>query len=356
MRHNPRWIHCFDLCLSRELALRDHPMATRIVHVAHDLVLEGHADRERILLARQTWREVQEIDDNWQIHWFNTTGRRASRDIGDSRNVPYINDLFDFAAALAGENGIACWSNLDVCLVPEAPTIIRNKLSANPCCYSCRIDVDDAHTPRHQRDLEGRQVFSGADLFAFRPDWWRSRRSQIPDLFISCEAFDHVLKHMMSRDSPEAEIRPPILYHQRHQSFWMHNRLTNPAQKHNRALAAEWCLSHGVLLPFFHIEQILEQLTVPDRARMHELCKARFDYVRVGYDQRTMSFSITGAVAQGAAGCEMFWWVQNGELVLSNLRGAVTCRLGLNSDGIWEGQWLIGEKMPVRLVPLDAPA
>ena len=327
----------------------------RVAHVAHDLHLEGHPDRERILTARRTWTALQVIDSSWQIHWFGTTDRRASQVIGDSRNVPYINDLFDFAAARAGEHGIACWSNLDVCFVPEASAVIRQRLNTAPCCYSCRIDVDDPQKPRQWHDLQGERVSSGADLFAFRPEWWHLRRSQIPDLFISCEAFDCVLMHLMSWDYAQAEIRPPVLYHQRHESFWMQNRLSNPAQRHNRTAAATWCRRHGVLLPFFYIEEVLEQLTAADHSRMQELSGHRFRYIRVGYDQRPISLGATGAVVEGAAACETYWWVQGEELVISNPRGAVTCRLRLASNGVWEGCWLIGEKMPIRLELLVDP-
>ena len=139
-------------------------MKDTIYHVAHDLDLEGHPDRERILNARQTWEVVKRIDGRWRPSLFNAEGRRTSRDLGDARSVPYIGDLLDFGVELAGEAGIVCWSNLDVCLVPEAAAVIRHKLSLGRCCHSRRIDVADATVRRSWRELEGLQPSKFADL------------------------------------------------------------------------------------------------------------------------------------------------------------------------------------------------
>src|ERR1035438_128164 len=80
-----------------------------------------------------------------------------------------------------------------------------------------------------------------------------------------------------------------------------------------------------------------------------------FDYQRVGYDKRRMTFLADGRVGEGAAGCEVFWRLKRkeGQVVLEILSGTeVTCRLEQESDGIWRGRWLHHEKMAVVLNPL----
>lgn len=227
-------------------------MREPIYHVAHDLDLDGHPDRERILNARQTWEVLRRIDGAWQPVWFNTEGKRTSRDLGDTRQVPYVNDLFDAGVQAAGEDGIVCWLNLDVCLVPETAIVIRQKLGVGPCCYSARVDVDNAHVRRSARDLLGQRVGLGTDLFAFRSSWWLSYREEFPDMFISCEAFDFMLRKLMDEEGSVAEIMPPILYHQQHLAYWTlpENRRNNPAQRHNRAIATQWCNTRGMECPF----------------------------------------------------------------------------------------------------------
>lgn len=98
----------------------------------------GHPDRERILNARETWEVLQRIVGAWREVWYNATGRRTSRDMGDVRSVPYVNDLFDYGVEAAGENGIVCWTTLDICLVPETAAVIRSKLTNAPCCRCAR--------------------------------------------------------------------------------------------------------------------------------------------------------------------------------------------------------------------------
>lgn len=86
----------------------------------------------------------------------------------------------------------------------------------------------------------------------------------------------------------------------------------------------------------------------------HRVAKSRFIYRRVGYDERPMSFLLNGVIAEGHAGCEMFWDLrQTGEdisLVISSDR-KVTCELRERS-GCWHGRWLDHERMPIELLPL----
>jgi hypothetical protein len=78
-----------------------------------------------------------------------------------------------------------------------------------------------------------------------------------------------------------------------------------------------------------------------------------FNYCRVGFDNRRMTFLRDGRVGEGAAGCEVFWDVkagERGELCLEISSGyAVTCRLKRASDGSWRGRWGHHEKMPIVL-------
>lgn len=227
-------------------------MRCEVHHVAHDLDLTRHPDRERVLNARGTWEVIQRIDGHWKMAWFNTAGRRSSRDLGDTRRVPYINDILDYGVALAADEGYVCWSNLDVCLVPETAAVIRHKLSRGPCCHSRRIDVQDATVRRSRNDLTDQRPSMGSDLFAFRPEWWLKHRQEFPEMFIACEAFDFMLRWLMEQDNPDAAIWPPVLYHQEHRSYWAEreNRLANPAQRHNRLVARSWCAKRGIQPPF----------------------------------------------------------------------------------------------------------
>jgi hypothetical protein len=77
-----------------------------------------------------------------------------------------------------------------------------------------------------------------------------------------------------------------------------------------------------------------------------------FNYIRVGHDCRRLRFDSDGWISQGAAACEMLWWMQEENLVIADPLGSPTCSLKPSAEGYWEGRWLVHEQMPVRLYPV----
>jgi hypothetical protein len=92
-----------------------------------------------------------------------------------------------------------------------------------------------------------------------------------------------------------------------------------------------------------------------ERKVAQKMARTAFEYRRVGYDRRKMTFLLDGRVGEGAGGCEVFWDVtaNNGSFVLELSSGEqLTCRLKLQPGGGWRGRWLHHEKMPIELAPL----
>jgi Glycosyl transferase family 2 len=91
------------------------------------------------------------------------------------------------------------------------------------------------------------------------------------------------------------------------------------------------------------------------RLAAESITSQTFEYWRVGYDKRRMTFLADGRVGEGAAGCEVFWRLEmvKGRVVLEISSGTeITCRLKQDSDGAWRGRWIHHEKMAVVLAPL----
>jgi len=76
-----------------------------------------------------------------------------------------------------------------------------------------------------------------------------------------------------------------------------------------------------------------------------------YEYHRVGYDHRTICLRRDGIFGEGAASCEYFWTIRDGVMIVADEKGSRTMELRPAKHGIWEGQWLNHEKMPVLLVP-----
>ncbi|HUL51177.1 MAG TPA: hypothetical protein VLU94_01200 [Candidatus Nitrosotalea sp.] len=82
-----------------------------------------------------------------------------------------------------------------------------------------------------------------------------------------------------------------------------------------------------------------------------------FDYHRIGYDRRPMSFLSDGYVGVGAADSELFWRLasKNGASVLEIYsERELTCALTEHADGVWRGKWRVFERMPIELAPGSA--
>lgn len=98
---------------------------------------------------------------------------------------------------------------------------------------------------------------------------------------------------------------------------------------------------------------------IHERLVAESVTTTAFEYCRVGYDKRKMTFLSDGRVGRGAAGCEVFWDVkmEDGHFFLEISSGnEITCRLKKESDGSWKGRWIHYEKMPIVLLPLPVMA
>jgi len=79
-----------------------------------------------------------------------------------------------------------------------------------------------------------------------------------------------------------------------------------------------------------------------------------FIYRRVGHGERSMVLGADHTITRGAAGCERWWFIDSEQgiphLLIVGDHGR-TCALTQRPDGIWRGQWLLFEQMPIELIP-----
>jgi hypothetical protein len=222
----------------------------RIVHVVDwDLPTPNDDRRRRMLAAYKSWEACRNSDRHYTLVMLETDkAKRTSRNtISDTRSLPYIRDIIEAGCAQAGDNDIILLTNADICMVPEAVSIIRGKMLERECCFSRRVDVNSSEFRKTQRDIANMKRHVGADLFAFRKSWWVKRGDEFPDLLMACEGWDFVLRHMMLADRSDAEMIPAVIYHENHRSFWSGSDVMkkNIGQLHNRRLCGEWAMQFG---------------------------------------------------------------------------------------------------------------
>jgi len=221
----------------------------RIVHAVEWHTVPQYDERRRLLSAHKTWENARNSDNSYKLVIVDTdkANRTSKTELGDNRVLPFIHDIIESGIKECQKNDILLLTNSDICLTPEVPTIVRAKLAKYPCCFSRRIDVQNADQPKSLRMIAGIEPHPGTDLFAFRTSWWDRRKKDFPDLLAACEGWDFVFRHIMLWDNPKAQIEPPIIYHELHRAYWYRGDVikSNPGQLYNRKLCREWADRYG---------------------------------------------------------------------------------------------------------------
>jgi hypothetical protein len=96
--------------------------------------------------------------------------------------------------------------------------------------------------------------------------------------------------------------------------------------------------------------------TAAEQKDIAALVGKTFFYHRVGFDARLLEFGKDGQISKGMAEHELSWAIfhVDGQPRLSiSGKDAPTCFMQPARKGQWKGNWLVGERMPVSLIPID---
>jgi hypothetical protein len=74
-------------------------------------------------------------------------------------------------------------------------------------------------------------------------------------------------------------------------------------------------------------------LTDADQAAIAAMNGRRFEYHRVGHDLRSMVFQGDGTFTAGGAGCERYWTIRDGRLLIAGDDGRLTMDRTPTADG-----------------------
>lgn len=215
----------------------------QILHVVNDHEDLPERDRPRYDRAAATWGRCagNDLEHYWHTVRHRTSSNNATQ-IGDRRKLPLVRDVFDFAVAHSNENDIVVFTNTDICLVPETGVVVRDAMVNHSCCWSARCDVNSP-APSSLSASEIEPIHSGADLFAFTPQWWRLYRDELPPMFLGAEGWDWVMKRKM-RETNGRAIRC-VCYHEHHRQAWV-EELDSPSNRHNRKQMREFAEKMGI--------------------------------------------------------------------------------------------------------------
>lgn len=97
--------------------------------------------------------------------------------------------------------------------------------------------------------------------------------------------------------------------------------------------------------------------TAADRDAQQQYAGRAYEYTRyradgvTPRDSRRLVLGQDGLIAEGAAGCEVYWSVRDDRLRIAGRDGRLTMELDIAPGGRWLGRWLVHERMRVRLTP-----
>jgi len=242
-----RWEEILEAC-------RTPAGRPKIVHVWADFRAEETPDedtRRRMAVAHASWDlEAKAAPGVWTRLQFPADRRRTSREVGDSRPVPYILDFIDHALQLARDpDDIIAWSNSDVSFAPGLTGQVVDRCRRFGAAFTHRWDFERLAQPFVSAAMIRRgKFYPGSDAFFFTRRWWLEYGHDYPDMIMGREKNDEVFRQLIKLHAgTEAEIEAAV-YHEKHASFWEspEHFATNPGNEYNRRLAAGWFKKHGL--------------------------------------------------------------------------------------------------------------
>lgn len=212
-------------------------LPSRLIHVYSEFTPKNPtADTvRRHNYALKTWQHQYDQGNMLPLPVFDEEFSRSSKDLGDSRaQTPFIKDIVEKGLKIAMPEDRVVLTNRDTCMVRGATDVLLKW--PTDAAYAVRQDVfyPVAETTAVLSDISGLgKLHCGADLFYTTPGWWQKWREWIPDMVLSYECWDLMIREICTETQPgtQVEIRNLVL-HEYHETLWAQPemRYTHPVQ------------------------------------------------------------------------------------------------------------------------------
>lgn len=238
------------------------PLKPKIIFVYYNNDTGDIDEIARNAAARESWDFHFSQGDMIEFPVSRADLKRSSADIGDSRDVPYVKDLFEAGLRAAMPEDIVVYCNRDIILSSTAVERIIAGVARGrgvTCCQRRRITPAPG---RFYKDFANCKTDGGFDVFAVTPAWWRKHAEKMPDMFVGREAWDSCFR-CIAEETADQRGRLPSLTgtpeqwaksnaytdhvagHKNHESNWIVERMTSKGNIHNRKLAREFFAARG---------------------------------------------------------------------------------------------------------------
>jgi hypothetical protein len=187
----------------------------RIIHAWNDYPYRQFDAQGRHEVAKRSWEEEYKRG-RWipcPVHDSQLT--RNAQSIGEPKPLPFVNDIIEAAASQAQPDDYICLTNDDTIFVHGLTDLILD----GPMQWSSRwehVMVKEPLTPQTIQKNAWKHV--GADIFVFTKRWWLEVHSEFPDMILAREAWDLVLRTLISLKGGQESIA--LCAHIIHQPEW----------------------------------------------------------------------------------------------------------------------------------------
>jgi hypothetical protein len=218
---------------------------TVILHLYSHYETANAETKRRNQFAETTWEPHHESGKMIDVRIEDSLLTRSSKHVGDTVAIPYVHDLIDAGLQRAQQQDIILFTNRDTCMSTELADRIHSKMESVDACFSYRRDFRRLTLHIEPARIRFGMFYPGCDLFGFRPCWWAHYRELMPDMLLGYEAWDRVMRELVSKSHLAQDPSfTDLIYHESHPNVWEHpkNRKAHPCQIHNRQLARSFLL------------------------------------------------------------------------------------------------------------------
>ena len=218
----------------------------RIVHAWNDYAYRQPDANYRHGIAKESW-EQEYKKGRWipcPIPDAQTT-RNAQR-VGEQKPLPFINDIINLAAEQAQPDDLICLTNDDTIFVNN---ITERLLTTEPPFWSSRWEHSKVNGPLDPVSIKKNSwKHVGADVFVFTKRWWMQYGGEFPDMIISREAWDLVLRVLINLKGGHEE--DALCAHIIHSPEWhSHEHRESVSNLFNRDAARRFFREHAMQWP-----------------------------------------------------------------------------------------------------------
>ncbi len=216
----------------------------------------------RDAVARLTWEYHFSQGDLIEMPVKPSDLSRSSKQINDTRTVPYFKDILDWGCLHAMPEDIVAYINRDIGLTANAVSLIIEGVKRGRGVTCCPRRWIHPKPGRMYKNLVNCHPDGGFDVFAMTPQWWAAQRGTMPDMLIGREAWDTVFRTVAEEwadqtprvrqlaNTPAQWVRSKaytdhVCWHKSHLSNWIAERKTSAGNLLNRTLAKQFFLSRN---------------------------------------------------------------------------------------------------------------